>query len=81
MLDRILYLLLTGLAALPLAALSAPVDFTREVQPILSEHCFHCHGSDEKSRKGELRLDVREAALKGGEGDGPAISPGKPADS
>jgi mono/diheme cytochrome c family protein len=59
-------------------ALSAPVDFTREVQPILSEHCAHCHGSDEKSRKGGLRLDVREAALKGGESDSPAIVPGKP---
>lgn len=62
---------------LPLS-MAAPVDFNREVRPILSEHCTHCHGSDEKSRKGELRLDVREAALKGGENDGPAIVPGKP---
>lgn len=70
--------LLASFVALPLAVWSAPVDFTSEVQPILSEHCTHCHGSDEKSRKGELRLDVREAALKGGEADGPAIVPGKP---
>lgn len=65
--------------ALPLSA--APVDFTREVQPILAEHCTHCHGADEKARKSGLRLDVREAALKGGESDGPAIVPGKPEQS
>ena len=56
----------------------APVDFNREVQPILSEHCTHCHGRDEKGRKADLRLDVREAALKGGKNDGAAIVPGKP---
>ncbi|HRK16676.1 MAG TPA: PSD1 and planctomycete cytochrome C domain-containing protein [Prosthecobacter sp.] len=57
------------------------VDFRREVQPVLSEHCYHCHGVDEKTRKGGLRLDVREAALKGGKSDGPAITPGKPEES
>lgn len=57
------------------------VDFNREVRPILSEHCFHCHGSDDKGRKGGLRLDSREAALQGGESDGPAIVPGKPESS
>ena len=71
-------LLLASVAVLPFAALAAPVDFTREVQPILAEHCMHCHGSDEGSRKGGLRLDVRDAALKGGESDGAAITPGKP---
>ena len=59
-------------------SVAATLDYGRDIQPILSEHCFHCHGSDEKSRKGELRLDVREVALKGGESDGPAIVPGKP---
>jgi hypothetical protein len=53
-------------------------DFTREVRPILSQHCFTCHGPDEKSRKGGLRLDVRDAALKGGEQDGAGIVPGNP---
>jgi hypothetical protein len=60
---------------------AAAVDYTREVQPVLSEYCFHCHGTDEKDRKGGLRLDVRDAALKGGESDGPAIVPGKPEQS
>ncbi|WP_218280265.1 c-type cytochrome domain-containing protein [Verrucomicrobium spinosum] len=64
---------------LPTAAtLAAPVDFAREVQPILAEHCTHCHGQDEGTRKGGLRLDVREDALKGGKSDGPALSPGQP---
>ena len=52
-------------------------DFLREVQPILSEHCAQCHGADEKERKSGLRLDQREAALKGGESRTAAIVPGK----
>lgn len=59
------------------AAVPGP-DFTREVRPILSQHCLVCHGPDEKSRKAGLRLDVRDAALKGGKGDGAAIVPSKP---
>ncbi|WP_414662981.1 PSD1 and planctomycete cytochrome C domain-containing protein [Horticoccus sp. 23ND18S-11] len=59
-------------------ARAAAVDFTREVQPILAEHCFHCHGPDDQDRKGGLRLDVRESALKGGKSELTAIVPGKP---
>jgi len=53
-------------------------DYQRDVQPILAEHCGHCHGVDEQSRKGDLRLDVRQNALEGGESGQPAIVPGKP---
>ena len=56
------------------------ISFNRDVRPILSDNCFHCHGPGEKDRKGGLRLDVREAALKGGE-NGPAFVPGRPPES
>ncbi|MFN6049593.1 MAG: c-type cytochrome domain-containing protein, partial [Planctomycetia bacterium] len=52
------------------------VRFSVDVLPILSEHCFSCHGPDEKHRKGGLRLDDRDAAIKSG-----AIVPGKPLES
>jgi hypothetical protein len=35
------------------------IDFATQVQPILSEHCFQCHGPDEGSREADLRLDQR----------------------
>jgi len=55
--------LLCLLAVTRLGAADAP-DFSRDVRPILSQHCFKCHGPDDKSRKGGLRLDLRESATK-----------------
>src|SRR4051812_12189516 len=34
------------------------VDFTRDVQPILADNCYLCHGPDGKQRKADLRLDI-----------------------
>ena len=51
------------------------VDYTRDIQPILADHCFECHGQDPSSREAELRLDQRTVAVAELNGD-PAIVPG-----
>ncbi len=64
--------LLLAIVAVPVAAAERPpVDYTREVRPILLNSCYACHGPDEKARKGKFRLDLREEAIK------KAIVPGK----
>ena len=55
-------------------AVAASVDYGRDVLPILSDKCYHCHGPDEKARKAKLRFDVKESALRTNE---PVIIPGR----
>jgi hypothetical protein len=52
--------------------------FIDKVKPLLDSRCISCHGPDKV--KGGLRLDSREALIKGGD-SGPALNPGKPAES
>src|SRR5207249_10873120 len=51
------------------------VDFDRQIRPIFSDRCFACHGPDERQRKANLRLDIKDGGAYG------AIVPGEPAAS
>lgn len=67
--------IILALPALGQAA-AAGIRYNRDIRPILSDKCFFCHGPDPKHREGELRLDIREDALKS-----KAFVPGKPSES
>src|SRR5687768_2161043 len=75
-------------AATPPAASSSPPTFSdesleffeKEVRPLLVKRCFECHSGEAKELQAGLRLDSREAVLKGGD-TGAAIVPGKPKQS
>lgn len=72
-----------GILAIGILEITAPTaiaegtgtapDFRFDVLPILSKHCFVCHGHDEANREADLRLDVRDAAI-----EMQAIVPGHP---
>ena len=58
---RLFFLLLLTRSVAP----SLPaVEFATDILPILADNCFHCHGPDAADRRGKLRLDTREGALK-----------------
>ena len=61
------------------APATAKLDYNRDIQPILSNACYHCHGPDASHRKAKLRLDIREKALSFKNEEGRhAIVPGRP---
>src|SRR3954470_9469579 len=72
--------LLLLVAVGPLQAADPPVDFPRDLLPILAANCFFCHGPDEKARKAKLRLDTREGAFRVRDGEA-VIAPGKGGES
>jgi len=65
------------LARLPPAA-TRPVDFVKDIQPLLAQNCHRCHGT--QRAEADLRWDLRESAFKGGE-HGPVLIPGRSAES
>ena len=75
--NSVFMLSVSTVVALSRFAAAEPVNFSREVLPVLSDRCFYCHGPDEKHRKADLRLDDEPAAKAVGK-NGAAIVPGAP---
>jgi hypothetical protein len=68
------------LGLIPPAAAADPAaleHFEKKVRPVLVKHCYRCHSAKSEKLKGGLRVDGREALLKGGD-SGPAVVPGEP---
>jgi len=73
----VLHELFGSLKAAPVLSTAASDDtFRTTIEPILTKHCYPCHGPEKQ--KGKLRLDSREEALKGGSSGEPALVPGNP---
>lgn len=77
-------IILSGIAPSVAAEAGAPaeqVDFAKQIRPILSNHCFACHGPDEQKIEAGLRLDTQNRATAVLESGQRAIVPGHPEDS
>ncbi len=82
-LPRCLAILLGPLQALTLGLFAygqqaESISYQQQIRPILADNCLSCHGFDDGTREGALRLDLRENALAGGDSGKPAIVAGKP---
>ena len=71
--------LVSSLGATVLAGAETKIDFKRQVQPLLAQRCYECHG--EKKQKSGVRFDRKSAAFKGGDSGKPALVAGHSADS
>jgi hypothetical protein len=60
---------------------ASPVNFNRDIRPLLSDACFQCHGPDEQQRRGGLRLDQVDWSQARGDSGALAITPATPSES
>lgn len=74
---RAVALVLLGAACAGAAMADEAVHYTRDIKPILANHCYACHGPDDAARKGNLRLDTFEGATAVRDSGAPIV-PGNP---
>jgi uncharacterized protein DUF1553/uncharacterized protein DUF1549/cytochrome c len=71
---------IAGSVVFAVAAAAQPdrVSFNRDIRPIMSDTCFRCHGPDRNARKAEMRLDIKDDAIKPTRSGRIPIVPGEP---
>lgn len=74
--EKLLFTFLFILNCSVIVGQTQKLEFSRHISPILSEHCFECHGPDQDQIKGDLRLDNTVSAKLGGKSGKPAITSG-----